>query len=98
MESARGTVAAEERSQALRLLGESTRQKQALWHVAPILTWLASEKNYRISTALMDLADATMRVNLAMDSLQADPDIQDDLRALFAYSARHSCVSNIRSV
>lgn len=56
--------------------------KQALWHLAPVLSWLASEKNYRVSADLMELADATMRVNLAVDALQADPEVEDELRTL----------------
>ncbi len=58
--------------------------KQALWHLAPVLNWLASEKAYRISAVLMDLAETTMQVNLAIDALQADPEVEDELRALFA--------------
>ena len=32
----------------------------------------------------LDLADATMAVNLALDSLRADPDTERELRSLFA--------------
>lgn len=56
--------------------------KQALWHLAPVLRWLVSEKNYRISDDLMELADATMQVNLAADALQSDPEVEAELRAL----------------
>ena len=58
--------------------------KQALWHLAPVLRWLASEKGYRIGDALMDLAETTMQINLAIDALQADPEVEEELRALFA--------------
>ena len=33
---------------------------------------------------LLDLADAAMAVNLALDSLRADPDTERELRRLFA--------------
>jgi hypothetical protein len=56
----------------------------SLWHLAPLLHWLAREKRYEVSPALLDLADATMQVNLAMDGLRADPDTERELRVLLA--------------
>jgi hypothetical protein len=56
----------------------------SLWHLGPLLRWLEQEKRYEVSPGLLDLADATMQVNLAMDSLRADPDTEQELRALFA--------------
>lgn len=58
--------------------------KQTLWHLAQVLRWLADEKSYRISDALIDLAETTMQVNLAIDALQADPEVEEELRALLA--------------
>lgn len=58
--------------------------KQALWHLAPVLNWLASEKRYRISADLAELAVVNMQINLAMDALRADSETEEELRALFA--------------
>jgi hypothetical protein len=58
--------------------------KQALWHLAPVLGWLVSEKSYRVSTDLVELAVANMQINLAMDALRADSETEEELRALFA--------------
>ncbi len=56
----------------------------SLWHLGPLLHWLAREKRYEVSPGLMDLADATMQVNLAMGGLRADPDTEQALRVLLA--------------
>lgn len=58
--------------------------KQSLWHLAPVLSWLAHEKQYSIGQALLDLAATTMRINTALDALSADPDTERELRKLFA--------------
>jgi hypothetical protein len=58
--------------------------KQSLWHLAPVLDWLVRDKQYQIRADLMDVAATNMRVNLAMDSLRADSDTEDELRAMFA--------------
>lgn len=58
--------------------------KQSLWHLAPVLDWLVRDKRYRVGEDLVDLASTTMRVNIAMDALRADPDVRDELQALFA--------------
>lgn len=56
----------------------------SLWHLSSLLQWLSKEKQYQVDPELMDLANATMQVNLAMDSLRADPTTEEELRALFA--------------
>jgi hypothetical protein len=58
--------------------------KQSLWHLAPVLNWLVRDKQYEIRQDLMDLAATNMRVNLALDSLRADSDTENELRAIFA--------------
>jgi hypothetical protein len=58
--------------------------KSSLWHLGPLLHWLVQEKQYEVGPGLLDLADATMQVNLAMDSLRADPETQRELQVLFA--------------
>jgi len=39
-------------------------------------------KHYRVSAELLELADVAMQVNLALDSHQADPEVEEELRAL----------------
>ena len=56
--------------------------KSSLWHLGPLLRWLAREKRYAVDPRLLDLADATMAVNLALDSIRADPDTERELRSL----------------
>lgn len=56
----------------------------SLWHLGPLLRWLVQEKRYDIGPGLLDLADATMQVNMAMDTLRVDPSTQQELKALFA--------------
>ncbi len=58
--------------------------KSSLWHLGPLLRWLAQEKQYTVDPRLLDLAEATMAVNLALDSLRADPDTERELRSLLA--------------
>lgn len=58
--------------------------KSSLWHLGPLLRWLVQEKQYDVRSGLLELADATMQVNIAMDSLRADPKTQQELRVLFA--------------
>jgi hypothetical protein len=58
--------------------------RPALWHLSLLLNWLAAEKRYQVDAALLDLADTTMRVNLALHAIQAEPELEDDLRALLA--------------
>lgn len=60
-------------------LHEGTR---AIWHLAPVLSWLVSAKDYTIERGLIELAEATMQVNLAVDSRSRDPRLQDEVRAL----------------
>ena len=47
-----------------------------------VLDWLVSEKPYRVSAEFLEIADVTMQVNLALGSLQADPEVEEDLRAI----------------
>lgn len=56
----------------------------ALWHLAPVLRWLTEEKHYVVSEELLELTDATMRVNAALSALQSDADTQRELHALLA--------------
>jgi hypothetical protein len=58
--------------------------KSALWHLALVLDWLIREKHYCVSPDLLELSEATMKVNAAVDALRTDVDTQDKIRALFA--------------
>lgn len=53
-----------------------------LWHLSPVLQWLKKDKHYEVSDALLELSEATMRVNAAVDALMTDQDTQDEVRAL----------------
>ena len=55
-----------------------------LWHLAPLLEWLMKDKGYPVPTGLLELAQATMKVNAALDSLRTDDETRDEIRALFA--------------
>jgi len=58
--------------------------KSALWHLAPVLRWLITEKTYEVSADLVEISEATMKVNAAVDALRTDEDTQNEIRALFA--------------
>lgn len=58
--------------------------KQSLWHLASVLEWLVHEKQYQVGAELLDLAETTMRVNRAMESLRADANTQHELREMFS--------------
>jgi hypothetical protein len=54
----------------------------ALWHLAVLLRWLRDEKHYRVADDLLELASATMQVNVAIDQRNADPPVRDQIEAL----------------
>jgi hypothetical protein len=56
----------------------------SLWHLAPVLRWLAQEKRYAIDDDLLELSEAAMMVNAAVDALRADPSTRDAVRTLLA--------------
>lgn len=58
--------------------------KSALWHLAPVLRWLITEKRYDVSADLLEIAEATMKINAAVDALRTDEDTQQEIRALLA--------------
>jgi hypothetical protein len=55
-----------------------------LWHLAPVLKWLAQYERYPIPASLVELSEATMRVNAALCTLRTDDDTRDEIRALLA--------------
>ena len=58
--------------------------KQATWHLAPVLDWLARDKNYEVDRNLRDLAEVTMQVNIGAGAMRCDANAQAEIRALFA--------------
>ena len=56
----------------------------ALWHLAPVLIWLAREKGYGTDPELLAVAEAAMKVNAALAAAAADVDTQQELQALLA--------------
>jgi hypothetical protein len=41
-----------------------------VWHLAPVLRWLRDEKDYAIEQSEVELAEMTMRVNVAVTELE----------------------------
>ena len=58
--------------------------RPTIWRLAGVLRWLAREKRYPISPELLELAEATMQVNLAVEARDADPRAQAQIAALLA--------------
>lgn len=56
--------------------------KPTIWRLATVLRWLAREKRYDISPELLEAAEATMQVNLAVEARDADPSAQAEIAAL----------------
>lgn len=57
---------------------------QSIWHLANVLEWLRDRKGYRIPGGLMDLARATMQLNVAADLRNLDGSLPDGLRSIVA--------------
>jgi hypothetical protein len=55
-----------------------------LWHLALVLNWLAHDKRYSIPGDLLELSEATMKVNVALGALRTDDETRDEIQALFA--------------
>jgi len=53
-----------------------------LWHLAPVLSWLLREKRYSIPAELLEMAEATMKVNAAVDALRTDDETRREIQAL----------------
>jgi hypothetical protein len=58
--------------------------KPTLWRLAAVLRWLAREKDYAFPPELLEVAEATMQVNLAVEARDADPSAQVEIAALLA--------------
>lgn len=53
-----------------------------IWHLAPVLSWLHDKGNYQLEHGLIELAHATMQINLARQVATAAP-LPPGLVALF---------------
>jgi len=58
--------------------------KWVVWHLAPVLHWLATEKRYAVSPHWVEISEATMKFNAALDARWADIETQKRLRELSA--------------
>jgi hypothetical protein len=58
--------------------------KPTIWRLAGVLRWLAREKSYPISPELLEVAEATMQVNLAVEARDADPRAQAEIASFLA--------------
>ena len=58
--------------------------KPTIWRLAGVLRWLVREKRYPVSPQLLEVAEATMQVNLAVEARDADPNAQVEIAALLA--------------
>jgi len=58
--------------------------KWEVWHLAPVLHWLVTEKRYVVSSHWLEISEATMKVNAALDARRTDVKTQEEIRALFA--------------
>lgn len=56
-----------------------------VWHLAPVLRWLVTEKDYAIAPYWLKVSEAAMRFNAALDARWTDVETQDQLRALSVY-------------
>jgi hypothetical protein len=58
--------------------------KSTIWRLAGVLRWLVREKSYPIRPELLEVAEATLQLNLAVEARDADPRVQAELAALLA--------------
>jgi len=54
----------------------------ALWHLADLLRWLREVKRYRVDDRLVEVAEVTRQVNLAIAGKAADRRAQREIAAL----------------
>lgn len=58
--------------------------RPSIWRFAKVLTWLRDEKRYPMPPELLEVAQATMQVNLAVQARDADAEVQRELAGLLA--------------
>ncbi len=58
--------------------------KSAIWHLSNVLDWLKEGKGYTIDSALLDMAKATMQLNITKEAFKLDPAINKKFNALLS--------------
>lgn len=58
--------------------------KWEVWHLAPVLSWLATEKRHTVSSHWLEISEATLKFNAALDARLTDAETQEQMRTLFA--------------
>jgi len=56
--------------------------RPSIWHLAHVLTWLREQKHYQIQDDLLELAQTTMQVNIAVDDESSDQSLQKEIRSV----------------
>jgi hypothetical protein len=56
----------------------------ALWHLAPVLTWLRERAAYAIPATLLDVAHIAMQINLAKEASQIERNVHNEFIELVA--------------
>jgi hypothetical protein len=54
----------------------------AIWHLAKVLGWMKEAKGYDINDSLLDIAKATMQLNISKETFNLDPSINAKFNAL----------------
>ena len=49
--------------------------KAALWHLSHVLAWLQQENRYSVDEMLLQVAKATMQLNIAKEAAKLDPSL-----------------------
>ena len=58
--------------------------RPTIWRLAKVLHWLRDERGYRVPDDLLELAETTMQVNLAVGVADIERAAQREIRALLA--------------
>ena len=62
--------------------------RSPMWRLTKVLQWLWEEKGYGVSSELLDLAAATMQVNIAVEARDANPRAQRAIGGILAGTGR----------
>ena len=58
--------------------------RPSIWHLVKILQWLGASGHYAVDDTLIELAKATMELNIVRELDDVDSGVQDELIALIA--------------
>jgi predicted DNA-binding transcriptional regulator AlpA len=53
--------------------------KAAFWHLSHVLTWLRQENRYSVDETLLQVAKATMQLNIAKEAAKLDPSLPTEV-------------------